>query len=139
MGLSYIDLKIVLQIYSEKILNIQSPPKDILSLITCIRTNTSHNGMLEEAKLKLQSLKREPSDDFKIMYVTIVKKVSKVIQLIHLLALCENYKKKKEKHLNSCKEITAVNTMDLASHMISMKAFYTLLTQIKTMLTIPTT
>ena len=53
MGLAFVDLKIVLQIYSEKILNIKFPPKDIHALIICITTNTSHNVMLEEAKMKL--------------------------------------------------------------------------------------
>ena len=75
MGLSYIDLTIVLQIYSEQILHIQPPPNDIHSLITSITTNTSHHSLLEEVKLKLQSLKRGLNSSFKTTYDAIKKKL----------------------------------------------------------------
>ena len=71
------------------------------------------------------------------MYDTIGKEVSKIIQPIWLLALCENDKKKKERHLRLCNDIPAVNTMDLDSNLKSISAFYTLSSQIKSMLTTP--
>ena len=138
IGIAYADLITVPEIYSEYILHIPSPSEDINSLMTCITTNTSHNGMLDQAKMKLQFLHQESTDNIRRTYDNIGKEISKIIQPIRLLALCETDDKKKEKHQHLCHDFPALNTMDLAASLLSISVFYTLLDQIISMPTTPT-
>ena len=93
----------------------------------------SHCSMLNEIKIYLTSLKREPTDDLIKLYNQIRNQIWKTLLPYRLLAACKKDTQRKIAHIPLCKAITKLNALDMLTHLVSRSSIYMLLTTIQKM------